>query len=137
MRSLQSSLIILTFIAGLASADIGGEEKPKLSINALSWLAGQRQGPHDDGLLEQTWLAPRSGTVTALVRSSEESATRFVEIIFWTSNFFFDVQRKKIGRPKTFFARPTKFLDVQKKFWTSKTFFGRPKYFFWASKKIV
>ncbi len=81
MRSLQSSLIILTFIAGLASADIGGEEKPKLSINALSWLAGQRQGPHDDGLLEQTWLAPRSGTVTALVRSSEESATRFVEII--------------------------------------------------------
>ncbi len=81
MRSLQSSLIILTIIVVSATAVIGGEEKPKLSINALSWLAGQRQGPHDGGLLEQTWLSPRSGTITALVRSSEESDTRFVEII--------------------------------------------------------
>ena len=81
MRSLQSSSTVLTIIVVLAAAVIGGEEKPKLSINALSWLAGQRQGPHDDGLLEQTWLSPRSGTITALVRSSEESDTRFVEII--------------------------------------------------------
>ena len=81
MRSFRSSLIILTIIFGLATADIPEEEKPKLSVNALSWLAGQRQGPHDDGLLEQTWLSPRSGTITALVRSSEESDTRFVEII--------------------------------------------------------
>ena len=81
MRSLQSSLIILTIIVGLATADIRGKEKPKLSVNALSWLAGQREGPHDDGLLEQTWLSPRSGTITALVRSSEETGTRFVEII--------------------------------------------------------
>ena len=71
----------MTIIVLLATAVIGGEEKPQLSINALNWLAGQRQGPHDDGLLEQTWLSPRSGTITALVRSSEESDTRFVEII--------------------------------------------------------
>ena len=81
MRNLQSFLFILTIIGGLTIADIRGEEKPKLSVDALSWLAGQRQGAHDDGLLEQTWLSPRSGTVTALVRSSEESDTRFVEII--------------------------------------------------------
>ena len=72
MRNLQSFLFILTIIGGLTIADIRGEEKPKLSVDALSWLAGQRQGAHDDGLLEQTWLSPRSGTVTALVRSSEE-----------------------------------------------------------------
>ena len=60
----------MTIIVLLATAVIGGEEKPQLSINALNWLAGQRQGPHDDGLLEQTWLSPRSGTITALVRSS-------------------------------------------------------------------
>ena len=81
MRNLKSSLIIFTIIVGLATSDILGNEKPKLSVNALSWLAGQRQGPHDNGLLEQTWLSPRSGTISALVRSSEESGTRFVEII--------------------------------------------------------
>ena len=81
MKSLQFSSTIMTIIVVLATAVIGGEEKPQLSINALNWLAGQRQGPHDDGLLEQTWLSPRSGTITALVRSSEESDTRFVEII--------------------------------------------------------
>ena len=81
MRSFRISLIILTIIVGLATAGIPEEEKPKLSVNALSWLAGQRQGPHDEGLLEQTWLSPRSGTITALVRSSEELDTRFVEII--------------------------------------------------------
>ena len=47
----------------------------------LEWLTGQRQGSHDGGILEQTWLSPRSGTVTALVRSTKESDTRFVEII--------------------------------------------------------
>ena len=71
----------MTIIVLLATAVIGGEEKPQLSINALNWLAGQRQGPHDDGLLEQTWLSPRSVTITALVRSSVKSDTRFVEII--------------------------------------------------------
>ena len=81
MRNLQCSSTIMTIIVLLATAVIGGEENPKLSINALNWLAGQRQGPHDDGLLEQTWLSPRSGTITALVRSSEKSDTRFVEII--------------------------------------------------------
>ena len=47
----------------------------------LEWLTGQRQGSYDGGILEQTWLSPRSGTVTALVRSTKESDTRFVEII--------------------------------------------------------
>jgi len=74
-----STVLIVTVV--IAIPVIGGEEKPRLSIDTLSWLAGQRQGPHDGGLLEQTWLSPRSGTITALVRSSEESDTRFVEII--------------------------------------------------------
>jgi len=50
-------------------------------VAQLEWLTGQRQGSHDGGILEQTWLSPRSGTVTALVRSTKESDTRFVEII--------------------------------------------------------
>ena len=53
----------------------------KLSIDKLNWLTGQRLGHHDGGFLEQVWLPPRSGTITALVRSSKESRTRFVEII--------------------------------------------------------
>ena len=50
-------------------------------IKELDWLTGQRQGSHDEGVLEQTWLPPRSGTITALVRSTKDSETIFVEII--------------------------------------------------------
>ena len=57
------------------------EESSTISVNQLDWLTGQREGLHDGGILEQTWLPPRSGTITALVRSSKESDTRFVEII--------------------------------------------------------
>ena len=45
--------------------------------------------------------------------------------IFWTSKKCFDDQKiqKKIGRPKIFFGRAKKKLDVQKIFWTSKILF--------------
>ena len=61
--------------------DVNGEENSSISVYQLEWLTGQREGSHDGGILEQTWLPPRSGTITALVRSTKESDTRFVEII--------------------------------------------------------
>ena len=60
---------------------VNGEENSSISIYKLEWLTGQREGSHDGGILEQTWFPPRSGTITALVRSTKESDTRFVEII--------------------------------------------------------
>ena len=57
------------------------EESSTISVNQLDWLTGQREGSHYGGILEQTWLSPRSGTITALVRSTKDSVTRFVEII--------------------------------------------------------
>ena len=61
--------------------NINGEESSSISVYKLQWLTGQREGSHDGGILEQTWFPPRSGTITALVRSTKESETRFVEII--------------------------------------------------------
>ena len=61
--------------------DFNGEESSSISVYKLQWLTGQREGSHDGGILEQTWFPPRSGTITALVRSTKESDTRFVEII--------------------------------------------------------
>ena len=61
--------------------DLIGEKSSSISIYNLEWLTGQREGSHDGGILEQTWFPPRSGTITALVRSTKESDTRFVEII--------------------------------------------------------
>tara|TARA_B100000963_G_C22494212_1_gene610686 strand:- start:92 stop:646 length:555 start_codon:yes stop_codon:yes gene_type:complete len=61
--------------------DFNGEESSSISVYKLQWLTGQREGLHDGGILEQTWFPPRSGTITALVRSTKESDTRFVEII--------------------------------------------------------
>ena len=60
---------------------VSGEESSTISVSQLEWLTGQREGSHDGGILEQTWFPPRSGTITALVRSTKESETRFVEII--------------------------------------------------------
>ena len=60
---------------------VSREESSTTSVYQLEWLTGQREGSHDGGILEQTWLPPRSGTITALVRSTKESETRFVEII--------------------------------------------------------
>ena len=60
---------------------VSGEESSTISVSQLEWLTGQREGSHDGGILEQTWFPPRSGTITALVRSTKVSDTRFVEII--------------------------------------------------------
>ena len=63
------------------NSTVSGEESSTTSVYQLDWLTGQREGSHDGGIFEQTWLPPRSGTITALVRSTKESDTRFVEII--------------------------------------------------------
>ena len=60
---------------------VSREESSTISVSQLEWLTGQREGSHDGGILEQTWFPPRSGTITALVRSTKEPETRFVEII--------------------------------------------------------
>ena len=52
-----------------------------MSVNSLSWLTGSWQGPIEGNILEETWLPPRAGTIVALVRLTNESSTKFVEII--------------------------------------------------------
>ena len=59
---------------------LGENDKP-LTIESLSWLTGSWEGPIGGDLLEETWLPPRAGNIVALVRSSNESGTNFVEII--------------------------------------------------------
>ena len=58
-----------------------GESNKPLTVESLSWLTGSWEGPIGGDLLEETWLPPRAGTIVALVRSSNESGTNFVEII--------------------------------------------------------
>ena len=58
-----------------------GENDKTLTVESLSWLTGSWEGPIGEDLLEETWLPPRAGNIVALVRSSNESGTNFVEII--------------------------------------------------------
>ena len=58
-----------------------GQTRKHLSVDSLAWLTGSWQGPINGNILEETWLTPRSGTIVALVRSTNESGTDFVEII--------------------------------------------------------
>ena len=73
MKHLWLILFVTNFVFGQTS-------KP-LSVESLAWLTGSWQGPINGNILEETWLPPRSGTIVALVRSSNESGTNFVEII--------------------------------------------------------
>ena len=59
---------------------LGENDKP-LTVESLSWLTGSWEGPIGEDLLEETWLPPRADAIVALVRSSNESGTNFVEII--------------------------------------------------------
>ena len=68
--------ISLLLFIGLAW---GQSDKP-LTVNSLSWLTGSWQGPIEGNILEETWLPPRAGTIVALVRLTNESSTKFVEI---------------------------------------------------------
>ena len=59
---------------------LGENDKP-LTVESLSWLTGNWEGPFRGKLLEETWLPPRSGTIVALVRGYDKSGTNFTEII--------------------------------------------------------
>lgn len=58
-----------------------GQSTKPLSVESLAWLTGSWEGPINGNILEETWLAPRSGTIVALVRSTKKTETDFVEII--------------------------------------------------------
>ena len=65
----------------LLISSVWGQTNKPLSVDSLSWLTGSWQGPINGNILEETWLPPTSGTIVALVRSTNESGTEFVEII--------------------------------------------------------
>ena len=52
-----------------------------VSIDQLDWLAGDWEGPIGAGVLEESWLRPRAGTVAAVVRLTKGGVTEFVELI--------------------------------------------------------
>ena len=60
---------------------VWGQTSKPLSVDSLAWLTGSWQGPINGNILEEVWLPPRANTIVALVRSSNESGTNFVEII--------------------------------------------------------
>ena len=62
-------------------SSVWGQTNKPLTVESLSWLTGSWEGPINGNILEETWLPPRAGTIVALVRSSNESGTNFVEII--------------------------------------------------------
>ena len=62
-------------------SSVWGQDENPLSVDDLSWLTGNWEGPINGNILEETWLTPRSGTIGALVRATNELGTKFVEII--------------------------------------------------------
>ena len=65
----------------LLISSVCGQIKESISVEELSWLTGNWEGPINGNILEETWLEPRAGTIIALVRMTNEVGTDFVEII--------------------------------------------------------
>jgi len=65
----------------LLISSVCGQIKESISVEELSWLTGNWEGPINGNILEETWLEPRAGTIIALVRMTNELGTDFVEII--------------------------------------------------------
>ena len=84
MNKLITTAFLLIALANVSYEQAEPALNETLSIDRLSWLTGNWKGPRDGGVLEEIWLPPLAGTITALVRSSEKSETRFVEIIHIT-----------------------------------------------------
>ena len=84
MTRLITTSVISILLASLSGGGYGQRKSSlseTLSIDRRSWLTGNWKGPRDGGVLEEIWLPPHAGGITAPVRSSEESGTRFVDII--------------------------------------------------------
>ena len=83
MNSLNKLLghvaVLLLFVCHFEG--VAQEEKKPMTIDQLAWLTGSWQGPLDGGILEETWLSPKSETISALVRYTKKGKTEFVEII--------------------------------------------------------
>ncbi len=72
MKRFWISILIMTSVWGQTS----------ISIESLSWLTGSWEGQRSNGkILEEIWLPPRAGSITALVRLTDNKETDFVEII--------------------------------------------------------
>ena len=54
----------------------------KAELTDLSWMTGDWSGPLGGGaVLEEHWLEPRGGSLTAIVRLASDEATPMVELI--------------------------------------------------------
>jgi len=92
VRIVSMKLVLLTMVFLFAlndgrAGEEGESDKQKrvspevVSIDQLDWLAGDWEGPIGAGVLEESWLRPRAGTVAAVVRLTKGGVTEFVELI--------------------------------------------------------
>ncbi|MEC9036810.1 MAG: DUF6265 family protein [Verrucomicrobiota bacterium] len=83
--ALLTIFFLFTFNDGRAGEEKSDKKKrasvETASIEQLHWLTGDWEGPIGDGVLEESWLRPRAGTVAAVVRLTKGGVTEFVELI--------------------------------------------------------
>ena len=69
-------------LAAVCGAAIAVGAAPKATVQDLAWMTGSWAGPMGGGqALEETWTAPRAGSIAAVVRMLGQDATSMVELI--------------------------------------------------------
>src|SRR5688500_133349 len=69
------SFLLLTFTAGSAFAC------PAATVDDLAWMTGTWAVPFGSNTLEENWLTPKDGAISAMVRMSGNGTTSMHEVI--------------------------------------------------------
>lgn len=71
-------MLTLTLLTGIAGSVLAG---PAATIDELSWMTGTWAVPFGPNTLEENWITPKDGAISAIVRMSGNGTTSMYEVI--------------------------------------------------------
>ncbi len=80
MRRRFSLLVVLAFLLPVAGV-VTAASAASANISDLAWMTGDWSGPAGPGTLEEHWIEPRDGSISALVRMTGNGSTSMIELI--------------------------------------------------------
>ena len=76
MRRLLIGSVLVLLVCAPALA-----QGPSAKVSDLAWMTGHYKGNTGNGSLEESWAEPEGGSIAALVRSTDGTATNMIELI--------------------------------------------------------
>ena len=71
----------LAILVALAASPALSADGPAAKVADLAWMTGHWSGPMQGGTLEENWIEPTAGSISALVRATNGGKTSMIELI--------------------------------------------------------